>query len=338
MKLLTTNHIDHYTIGLLSNIIKKYDVDVDLITNKDLNLPVKTYKIFNRRYIKDILRQLYTSYLGKKSDIYHANTSSEGSLFKNNLIVTEHAIPIPSLVEKNEVKIYERELKNLKILYDEGVPIITISNYTKKMLNEECDVKTNDVIYHGLLDMFRKSNKIMNNKPVILFNSRLVKIKEPMLFLEALNKIPKDMNFEAHILGEGSMKLLLQKFIKDNYLEKKVAFIQRVPFKSIHNLYNNSDILVHTCSMESFGMTVLEAMGMGLPVIVPSEGGACEVAEKSGILFRKNDSDDLCDKLLKIISDPELYSKKSEQSVNRATFFTWEKAADSYWSLYNKLI
>jgi len=67
---------------------------------------------------------------------------------------------------------------------------------------------------------------------------------------------------------------------------------------ALPKLYESSSILVHTSSYEPFGFCVLEAMGMGLPVIVPKCGGAYEIAGSATIGFKPHDAMDLAEKLL----------------------------------------
>jgi glycosyltransferase involved in cell wall biosynthesis len=78
-------------------------------------------------------------------------------------------------------------------------------------------------------------------------------------------------------------------------------------------------------------------MGSGLPVVVPNSGGAAEVAADAGLKFRARDAEDLADKLLAVMRDPELYERLSMKSIERAKAFSWEKAAERYLQLYKKV-
>jgi len=78
-------------------------------------------------------------------------------------------------------------------------------------------------------------------------------------------------------------------------------------------------------------------MGMGLPVIVPNSGGAKEVADSAGITFEPGDYQDLAEKILEILTNPEMYYTYSKKSIERSKFFSWEKAAKEYLEIYKKV-
>ena len=145
------------------------------------------------------------------------------------------------------------------------------------------------------------------------------------------------LDFTLIIRGEGPLRNTMYKYLKSHGLEKSVVFLERVPFEHLPLLYRRATVYVHTCSREPFGLSVLEAMGSGLPVVVPDSGGAAEVAADAGLKFKPGDAEDLADKLLAVMQDPELYERLSAKSIERASAFSWEKAAEDYLELYKKV-
>ena len=67
-----------------------------------------------------------------------------------------------------------------------------------------------------------------------------------------------------------------------------------------------ADLLVHLCPVEPFGLTILEAMAAGVPVLVPDSGGAGSVVQNgiSGFRFRSNDADSLGGRLVELTQTP----------------------------------
>jgi glycosyltransferase involved in cell wall biosynthesis len=67
-----------------------------------------------------------------------------------------------------------------------------------------------------------------------------------------------------------------------------------------------SDLLVHLCPTEPFGLAILEAMAAGVPVLVPSSGGASEIVTegRSGFHFRADDPDSLAARLQELMHAP----------------------------------
>ena len=62
----------------------------------------------------------------------------------------------------------------------------------------------------------------------------------------------------------------------------------------------------------------VEAMGSGLPVIVPRSGGAYEVAGSAALTFNSHDPVDLADKIVAVCNDTDLYKKLSVKSLERS--------------------
>jgi glycosyltransferase involved in cell wall biosynthesis len=147
------------------------------------------------------------------------------------------------------------------------------------------------------------------------------------------------MQFTAYIRGEGPLKEKIKKYIMSHaVLKGKVFFINKVPFSKIPELYKHSTLFVHTCSREPFGMIVLEAMGSGLPVIVPKSGGAYEISQGCSLSFEPSDSIDLTEKIISVADDQNLYEKMSKRSIEKAKTFTWTKSAKQYYATYAKRV
>jgi len=206
------------------------------------------------------------------------------------------------------------------------------------MLQEKFDIKVTKVIYHGLLDMFRtRVPKEPSKKQVILWNSRLVPIKEPHVFVEAMARIRSKIDFRVIFRADGPLRGMLERELEKRKLMSNVTFAEPMPFEKIPSLYRSATLLVHTSSNEPFGFAILEAMGAGVPVIVPRKGGAYEVAGEGALSYEPHNPIDLADKIVSIVSDPNLYRKQAKRSFERAQNFRWDKAAEEYLRIYQKL-
>ena len=105
------------------------------------------------------------------------------------------------------------------------------------------------------------------NKKIILFVGRLVKYKGLYEFLQHINLLNKDCILV--IVGDGPEKKKLHNLIKYRNLQDKVFFIERLKFKDYVFLLKNSFlfILPSLTRQEAFGMVLIEALSVGLPII-----------------------------------------------------------------------
>jgi glycosyltransferase involved in cell wall biosynthesis len=210
MRVLLTPHIEHYTIGLSSELSKL--VKLTLLTEKRFNTQTNQIVISNLPipHFKGLMRKIIFKISGDIYDVIHVNTSQDG-LFAGNfdkLLVTEHGWPDPKIVEESERDYYFKEQSALLQLYEMGVPIVTISNYSAEMLRKLYGIKVRKVIYHGLLENFISKPKAAPIKHRILYVSRLVSAKEPFVLIKALNRIRNKLKFKA-IIRRGSSTIIL---------------------------------------------------------------------------------------------------------------------------------
>lgn len=338
MKVLFTAHVEHYTLGLSRELIKH--TDMCILSTQRFNIPCKHIILPNIPKLRGLYRKLALRISPTFFDIVHANNSLDGSSVSqtDKLIVTEHGYPDPKFAPEAP-RYYTKERDALIRLYKAAVPIITISNYSASMLRKKLGVKVHKIIYHGLLNEFRnyKPKELAKTSvPVILWVSRFIPIKEPMVLLEAFRRL-KELNFKVIMVGDGPLKENIKFFIKKHGLTPKIEIIKKVPFQKMPKLYRSVNILVHTATCESFGFSVLEGMGVGLPVIVPKSGGAYEIAGNAAVSFIPHDPKDLSEKIEFLLSDPDMYYRQSQKSLERSRFFTWQKAAKEYLAVYKKI-
>jgi glycosyltransferase involved in cell wall biosynthesis len=117
--------------------------------------------------------------------------------------------------------------------------------------------------------------------------SRLDPEKRVDLLLDALEGDPDAGRFEIRVFGTGWNSTALKDHAARAKLNVTFAGFQT----NVDACLADSDLLIHTCPEEPFGLAVIEAMAGGIPVIVPDSGGAGSLVADgvSGFHFRAND-------------------------------------------------
>jgi glycosyltransferase involved in cell wall biosynthesis len=103
-------------------------------------------------------------------------------------------------------------------------------------------------------------------------------------------------------------------------------------------LYRAASMLVLPSLDEGFGMTALEAMTVGVPVIASNRGALPEVVGEAGVLFEPLDSEELAEAMERLLDDRTLADRCAELGRARSLRFDWGGSADRLLEAYRQAI
>jgi glycosyltransferase involved in cell wall biosynthesis len=114
-----------------------------------------------------------------------------------------------------------------------------------------------------------------------------------------------------------------------------LAGIDELPdAERLAELYSRAAALVHPSLHEGFGLTPLEAMTTGTPVIAARSPGLTEVCGEAVLYTDPHDPDDLAARLTQVAADAELRADLGERGRRRAAEFSWARSARSHVEAY----
>jgi glycosyltransferase involved in cell wall biosynthesis len=147
----------------------------------------------------------------------------------------------------------------------------------------------------------------------IVFVGRLEKIKGAHTVLNAMLLCP---GIHLKIIGNGTQELALKEFARINNLDN-VTFLGKKNKQETLQIVNGSEFLIIASEWyEVLGFTVVEAMGLGKPVIGSAIGAIPEMVinNYTGLLFEPGNANELADKIKSLYPDKELIAKLSENA------------------------
>jgi glycosyltransferase involved in cell wall biosynthesis len=133
----------------------------------------------------------------------------------------------------------------------------------------------------------------------------------------------------------------LQQIAEEEKVADKIIFTGRRGRDVLKYYYSAADIFISTPWYEPFGITPLEAMACGTPVIGADVGGIkYSVADcQTGFLVPPHQPEALAEKIIHLLSDEKLYRMMQKNAIKRVNrFFTWSKVADGVHHLYIKVM
>lgn len=217
--------------------------------------------------------------------------------------------------------------------------IIAVSYYTKNIIvkNFGIDPAKIQVIHNGVKSqIYSMYNRTYELKKNILYFGRVTPQKGAKFFLEIAAKVSQYMSDLKFIMaGTGDQLNELVAFARSNDLEN-VIFHGFVSDSDAVRFYLNSDIFILPAVSEPFGMTVIEAMSSGTPVLISKTTG---VGEALGNVLRADfwDTDKMSNYVMALVKYQRLRETMGILGRIEASKFTWENAALRTLEVYSSL-
>lgn len=100
-----------------------------------------------------------------------------------------------------------------------------------------------------------------------------------------------------------------------------------VPHEALHEIYERADLMVCASSCEAFGLTLLESMAAGLPLVCSDKKPMSELVADAGVYFNPEQPADIARALLCVIESPFLREALSRAGIQRARAYSWQRCA-----------
>lgn len=183
---------------------------------------------------------------------------------------------------------------------------VAISSAVKDFLIENKEVKKAEnlhLIHYGfdnksfsLKSSNAKTLRVKKGNLVVGCIARLVHQKNLSTLIKAISILKQQDKVELLILGDGPKRFELNRLILDLSLEKNVTIIAKT--RNVEEFLRNLDVFVLPSLYEGFGMVLLEAMYVKIPIVASNKPAIPEVmGEKYPFLFKSESYTDLASKI-----------------------------------------
>ncbi|MBQ3737412.1 MAG: glycosyltransferase [Bacteroidales bacterium] len=297
----------------------------------ELSLPINAY----RRGIPFLQRLLLVSFKAMvkefgKPDIIHAHfysIAAIASILKKKysipFVITEHS----SKLNKPATEISNLDKRLATKAYQNCDRLITVSEALRDNIFRNFGYDS--IVIPNMVDnqCFQYLDKAKDDAPFVFVSvGNLIPIKAFDKLIEAFSQVKDDI--KLLIIGEGPERERLQNQIKNLRLEAQVKLLGQLKRDEINKVYQESHVFVLASQSETFGVSYIEAMYAGLPVIATRCGGPESfVNDSNGMLVPLNDVDALAHAMLTMHQNYHEYSPK-EISDNCIAKFSPEVIAE----------
>lgn len=212
-----------------------------------------------------------------------------------------------------------------------------------RIYSQEFEQKTYCLPYGIDIDKFSPDNhqSTNNQSPIILYLASLTHRKGILTLLDAFEQvIEKVPNCQLQIAGKGEQENAVKSKIEQMSCRKQIALLGMVSRQDISTVMNNCTIYCLPSYGEPFGISAIEAMACGKPVVGTDAGGlGYLIKNEGGRKVPPKNSQALADGLIEILTSEKLQQTmgKFNRDLVEKTY-NWEKIIDKLEDIYFKVI
>lgn len=232
-------------------------------------------------------------------------------------------------------------LEKLCLKLADSVVAISMDSARRISKNFNIPLKKIEVVYCGVdIKTFSARDEQQHiQKDRLITVGRLDDQKGLDVLLKAVSLILRNRKVTLDIVGDGWMKERYKRIASDLAILDSVNFIGRIRQESVPDYLRNASLFVLASRSESFGLVLVEAMALGVPVISTNVGSIPEIITdgETGTLVRPDDADMLAHAIQDLLDDQEKAKRLSEQAKRHVLEkFTWDKSVKCLNAIYKE--
>ncbi len=234
----------------------------------------------------------------------------------------------------------ERDAMN----YADG--IIAVSSFTKQKIVERYGIPAEkiEVVHNGIdeCDYVNIPEKLLALKKVgqkiVLFAGRITIQKGPEYFILAAKRVLEhNQNVIFLVAGSGDMERQMMLEAATLGISNNVIFVGFLRGDDLNAVYKSADLFVMPSVSEPFGITPLESIIAGAPVLISKQSGVSEVLTHA-LKVDFWDTENMANKILSVLSHKSLKETLWANSREEVKKVTWDAASKKCIDYYEKIL
>jgi len=169
---------------------------------------------------------------------------------------------------------------------------------------------------------------------IIIHTSNFRKVKRVEDVINSFCQIRNQIPAKLLLIGDGPERRVMEELCRNNGTCNDIRFLGKQ--EVVEEILSLGDLFMLPSAKESFGLSALEAMACGLPVISSNVGGLPEINEDgvTGFLCPVGDVSMMVERSLKLLQDDSLLGQFRKNARTKAMEFTLDKILPQYEQLY----
>ena len=272
------------------------------------------------------------------------------------------SLKLPSNIDSKIIYHIHNDFLNVHIphaqaIYNKADRIITVSNYIASCIKTINPQDTKCVTVHNginiesfnntKINIDRKQLGLNHNDFILIFSGRIIPEKGIIPLIQAMRLLKELTNIKLLILGSSALgdsrnkTSFLEEVQRESHNLKNIIFTGFIEYTKIGQYLQMADVAVLPSLWdEPFGLTCVEALAAGLPLITTKRGGIPEIADDScAILLDCNNflAQKIADAIIILYNDPEKRLRMSKASLIRSKSFNQDIYAQNIFQVLSNI-
>jgi N-acetyl-alpha-D-glucosaminyl L-malate synthase BshA len=317
-------------------------------------VPVSNYPLFEfLPYEISLTSKLVDVCIHYNLDLLHVHYAiphaSSAYLARQILQTKQRRVPFVTTLHGTDITLVGRDPSYLPVIefsINESDAVTTVSNDLRNdtlryfKINRSIDVIPNfvDTSHYKSSGKCSRGDYVSDGEFVITHISNFRPVKRVGDVLAVFNLIRKQVPARLLLVGDGPERSMAESLSRQLGIEPHVVFLGKV--KNVEQILCISDLFLLTSETESFGLSALEAMASGVPVISSNTGGIPEVNRDgySGFLSDVGKIEDMASNAIRLLQDPSMLQQFRMQAREQAARFDIQKILPLYEALYRQAL
>lgn len=252
-------------------------------------------------------------------------------------LLTVHLGDIPGAVPEKTDRWFKWVYPFTPAIWRGAAKVVAVSEFTRRLALQHYDLPV-DVIPNGVALDQLPARPAYQGAPRIVFAGRFVEQKNPQHLVEALSRL-KDLPWTCSMLGDGPLLESVRETVAGCGLSERFSLPGWVTPEEVLNVFARGDILVLPSHSEGLSVVGVQALGMGLALVLSDAGGNGELLRdgENGSLFPAGDVDALTTALKKLLEEPAMLQSAQRKSRELAKKFDLETIIGQYEALFSNV-
>jgi glycosyltransferase involved in cell wall biosynthesis len=272
-----------------------------------------------------------------RADLFHGLNQRVDSTGYRRTVSTFHDLFVLS-GDYSTAEFREKFARQAREAAERSDLIIAVSRFTAGQVEVllKVDSARIRVIPHGVRLAPRAPDQAKREQ-MILFVGALQRRKNIIRLVEAFEHVDRGWRLVlAGAFGFAAQEALQR--IEASPRRSDIQVLGYVQDALLEDLYRRATVFAFPSLDEGFGMPVLDAMARGVPVLASNVSAMPEVCGDAALLVDPMDSAAIAEGLRKLTTDEALRERLVRKGLPRSGEFSWEKAVEATWSVYQELL